>query len=302
MVDLGMASIGGSRSGGTWETISAERLEGRPASPASDVFSLGVLALRLLDRIPSEWTASREVWTESVRSDALRSLATDLPAVARAVAAEPSTRPGAAELAAALDPGTDAWPRERLFRKAREDFDALLEHGIRRAAHQKAWSDAWRFQRERIERSDDPEPLLPELGRFARERDARERATRRHPLIALAAVAALCLASFALLRGCAPRIAAKPVSTAAPDPSFVDFSFAPVAPIESFPLPSVPPGASLRVDGLPTDMPEDGLLLLATGRHRIQLRDAVGTLLLDTLWLAIPQRPAHAQTRAEHPR
>jgi hypothetical protein len=66
---------------------------------------------------------------------------------------------------------------------------------------------------------------------------------------------------------------------------------------QAFPLPAAPPGGSLRVDGLLTDMPSDGLLLLSRGRHRIQMRDAVGVLLLDTIWLAdVPRGAGPAST------
>ena len=281
LVDLGMASIGGARTGGTWETFSPERLQGRPASPASDVFALGVLALRLLGRLPPLWTGSRAEWNRAVMEDGLPALAHGHRILARTTAAEPSQRPSALELAHALAESASFWPQERLRRRARDSFDLLLEAAIERQVHLKHWSDAWRLQRERIEHAVDPEPLLPELGRFARERDKGKR--RNGPWIAALALLlfAIALASIHLLRP-APMLPKSVRSTALP----AEFVFWPSSPTESFPLPSLPPGASLRVDGLPTDMPEDGTLLLATGRHHIELRDAVGISLLDTFWIA----------------
>lgn len=299
LVDLGMASIGGARSGGAWETFPTERIQGRPASTASDVFALGVLALRLLGRLPEPWTRSRADWTRAVLENALPDLARDLPVVARATAMVPEERPTALEFANAIGGDARDWPRERLRRKARDDFDALLRRGIETALQHRNWADAWRFQRERIERSDDPELLLPELGRFARERDARAHARRKNPWAALGAILALAVATFLVMRHVAPSTGRRqtiPVATDSLRPP-PEFTYTSTVPVESFPLPSIPPGASLRVDGLPTDMPADGLLLLAVGRHRIQLRDAVGTLLLDTLWIALPSRPAEIPHR-----
>lgn len=306
LVDLGMASFGDSRLHGTWETISPERLRGKPASPASDVFALGVLALRLMGRLPQAWTSSREEWTSAVLDDALPALTTDIPMLARAVDASPENRPGALELASELARSGTSWPVERLRRKAQSDLDALLRDAIAGGVRFRRWSDAWRWQRERIERSDDPETLLPDLGRYAREREAH---TRRH-MPWLAAAIALLVGSGAL---CGYLVLARKPLPAAPsaprsrettpwdDPGPFWTSSA----TEVFPLPAPPPGASLRVDGLPTDMPSNGILLLSPGRHRIQMRDAVGVAFLDTIWLgprgdeaAIP----HPLPRTEPPK
>jgi hypothetical protein len=56
------------------------------------------------------------------------------------------------------------------------------------------------------------------------------------------------------------------------------------------------------VDGLPTDMPTGGRLLLGTGRHRIQLRDAVGLLILDTVWLGEVRASPDLPPNHEDPR
>lgn len=284
-VDLGLASFGDARLQGTWETLSPERLQGNPASPASDVFALGVLALRLLDRLPSSWTSSRQEWTLAVLEDALPELARDIPCLAQAVAPAPDQRPTAAELAMQLASHSAAWPGERLRRKSRDEFDGLLAGAISEGERLRNWSWAWRWQRERIERSDDPEPLLPDLGRFARERERLH--ARRRPWL-LAGTGALAIAGVSLIlsitddaRRPSPRKGAMPTEADwATDPHGWSSSQT-----EIFVLPAAPPGGSLRVDGLPTDMPLDGLLLLTRGRHRIQMRDAVGVLLLDTIWL-----------------
>jgi hypothetical protein len=283
-IDLGMASIGDHPLQGTWETLSPERLAGRPASPASDVFALGVLCLRVLDRIPHAWTASREEWTSAVLEEGLASLASDLPMVARAVDLRPEHRPSALDLAESLGVRPGDWPRERLRRQAWSRLDARLREAIGQAETARAWSDAWRWQRERLERSDDPEVLLPDLGRFARLREADRRP--RWPWMLLGAVLVVATVSLLLLGRTPSRPAGAPHRQA---PALLGWDdpaqpFGPTA-LESFPLPPLPPGASLRVDGLPTDMPSDGRLLLGTGRHRIQLRDAVGLLILDTVWL-----------------
>lgn len=284
-VDLGLASFGDARVQGSWETISPERLQGNPASPASDVFSLGVLALRLLGRLPPSWTSSRQEWTLAVLEEALPELARDIPCLARAVAPSPDQRPGAAELARELSGLADPWPGERLRRRSTEELDLLLQRSIAEAARLRQWSWAWRWQRERIERADDPEPLLPDLGRFARERE--RSGVRRRPWI-LAGIGGIALATAAYLAfPDAKRAAPAPRG----GPILRDSSWVPreqewsLAQTLAFPLPAAPPGGSLRVDGLPTDMPPDGLLLLSRGRHHIQMRDAVGVLLLDTIWL-----------------
>ena len=285
LVDLGMASIGGARTGGTWETFPPERIQGKPASPASDVFALGVLALRLLERLPSRFAESRAEWNHAILGDELPALARDIPQLARALGASPAERPSALELAQGLATSEPCWPRERLRRKALACFDDLLEMAILHHAHHKHWSDAWRLQRERIERAVDPEPLLPELGRFARERDRGAR--RATPWIAAAFVLliAAILVAFHLSRP--DPLPRKSIRSA---PSSSDMVLWPSSPTESFPLPSIPPGASLRVDGLPTDMPDDGFLLLTSGRHHIELRDAVGLSILDTFWSAASSR------------
>lgn len=303
-VDLGMASFGAVRLQGSWETISPERLQGNPASPASDVFSLGVLALRLLRRLPPSWTSSRQEWTHAVLEDALPELARDIPCLSQAVASSPDQRPSASDLARLLASRAEAWPGERLRRKGAEDLDSTLARAIEEAVRLRRWSWAWRWQRERIERADDPEPLLPELGRFARERD-RANGSRRPWLLAgigsvvVAAVAAFLMATDDIPTPAPRSIAPTRDSTWQSDgPSWISSQ------TEIFPLPAAPPGGSLRVDGLPTDMPLDGLLLLSRGRHRIQMRDAVGVLLLDTIWLtdashgSAETRPASSADRS----
>lgn len=299
-IDLGMASIGDQPLQGTWETLSPERLAGRPASPASDVFALGVLCLRVLDRVPHAWTTTREEWTSAVLEEGLASLASDLPMVARAVDLRPEHRPAALELAESLGVRTGAWPRERLRRYAWSRLDERLREAIRQAETSRAWNDAWRWQRERLERSDDPEVLLPDLGRYARLREAERRP--RLPWILLGTASIAAIAAVVLLGRAPSRSTGTPHRQA---PAILGWDdpaqpFGPTA-LESFPLPPLPPGASLRVDGLPTDMPADGRLLLGAGRHRIQLRDAVGLLILDTVWLGqVRAAPSLPPTSEDH--
>ncbi len=300
-IDLGMASIGDLPLQGTWETLSPERLAGRPATPASDVFALGVLCLRLLGRIPHAWTTTREEWTSAVLEEGLSSLATDLPLVARAVDLNPQCRPTALELAGSLGSRPQDWPRECLRRQAWSRLETLLTQAIRQAEASGAWNDAWRWQRERLERSDDPETLLPDLGRYARLRASSRRP--RSFWILLGAVLLAAAVGIAFWARLPARATTAPVRATPRHPGWEDPShpFGPTA-IESFPLPSLPPGASLRVDGLPTDMPSDGRLLLGTGRHRIQLRDAVGLLILDTVWLGEVRTSPDLPPNHEDPR
>ncbi|MCB9495404.1 MAG: protein kinase [Fibrobacteria bacterium] len=284
VVDLGMSSFGESNRGGTWETFSPERIQGQPASAASDVFSLGVLALRLLDRIPSPWTTSREEWTSAVMDDGLARLAQDIPVLARAVDSQPANRPTAHELARDLAREGGDWPSERLRRHMDALHEALMAEAVAQAVATRRWDDAWRWQRERIERTDDPEALLPELGRFARERSRRRYHVR--PSILICGVAALLSAILAWIWPSPSSSIASPTSSRGRPPStWGADDFSSIEASAEFSLPAMPPGASLRVDGLATDPPAGGILLLAPGRHRIQIRDAVGLPLLDTIWL-----------------
>lgn len=300
-IDLGMASIGDLPLQGTWETLSPERLAGRPATPASDVFALGVLCLRLLGRLPEVWISTREEWTSAVLEEGLSSLASDLPVVARAVDLNPQSRPTALELAGSLGSRPQDWPREGLRRQAWSRLENLLTQAIRHAEASGAWSDAWRWQRERLERSDDPEILLPDLGRYARLRTSSRR-PRTVWILLGAALLTLAVAVAVILRP-QDRTSGAPVRATPRNPGWEDPShpFGPTV-VESFPLPSLPPGASLRVDGLPTDMPTGGRLLLGTGRHRIQLRDAVGLLILDTVWLGEVRASPDLPPNHEDPR
>jgi hypothetical protein len=94
---------------GTLAYISPERLRGRTATPAADVWSVGVLVWEALAGRHPFWRASVLETARAIQADApsLAKARPDLPrrltaAVDRALAADPRKRPSAARLAAAL--------------------------------------------------------------------------------------------------------------------------------------------------------------------------------------------------------
>src|SRR5207244_3137710 len=104
---------------GTLAYISPERLSGAPATPASDVWAVGVMLWEALAGYHPFWTASLLETARAIEAGAppLASVRADLPkplaaAVDRAPAPAPARRPAAAELVSALR-GAAPRPRRR---------------------------------------------------------------------------------------------------------------------------------------------------------------------------------------------
>src|SRR5438128_2284959 len=104
---------------GTLAYISPERLGGAPATPASDVWAVGVMLWEALAGYHPFWTASLLETARAIEAGAppLASVRADLPkplaaAVDRALAPAPARRPAAAELVSALR-GAAPRPRRR---------------------------------------------------------------------------------------------------------------------------------------------------------------------------------------------
>jgi len=125
IADLGIAAAGPSEltaigtTVGTLAYLAPEQLAGEPGSPASDVHALGVIAfLGLTGRLPRPAGSVTEVVAASVRLvDPVSALAPVLgtafdPAVARALAGDPSRRPTVTELGAMLTAALERWRTE----------------------------------------------------------------------------------------------------------------------------------------------------------------------------------------------
>jgi serine/threonine protein kinase len=108
---------------GTLAYIPPERLRGEHASPAGDVYSVGVLLHEALAGRHPFWRPSLAATAEAIAEGAppLARLRPDLPqpllaAVDRAVAVDPASRPSAAKLAKALRRSRDGGARCASFR------------------------------------------------------------------------------------------------------------------------------------------------------------------------------------------
>lgn len=133
IADLGIAAIGPSEltavgtTIGTLAYLAPEQLAGEPGSPASDVHALGVIAfLGLSGRLPRPAGSVAEVVAASVRPvDPVSALGPRLgtafdPAIARALAGDPSQRPTAVEFAAMLVAALEQWRAEPEFAAAHD--------------------------------------------------------------------------------------------------------------------------------------------------------------------------------------
>jgi serine/threonine-protein kinase len=122
IADLGIAAAGPSEltaigtTVGTLAYLAPEQLAGAPASPAGDVHALGVIAfLGLTGRLPRPAGSVTEIVAASVRVvEPVSALVPGLGSafdrtIARALAGEPSQRPAAIELGAALAAGLERW-------------------------------------------------------------------------------------------------------------------------------------------------------------------------------------------------
>lgn len=125
IADLGIAAIGPSEltaigtTIGTLAYLAPEQLAGEPGSPASDVHGLGVIAfLGLTGRLPRPAGSVAEVVAASIRPvGSVSALEPGLgsafdPAIARALARNPSLRPTATEFASMLATALERWRAE----------------------------------------------------------------------------------------------------------------------------------------------------------------------------------------------
>jgi hypothetical protein len=131
---------------GTLAYIAPERLQGQPASPASDVWAVGVMLWEALAGRHPFWTSSMIETARAIEAGAapLRELRPDLPkpllaAVDRALAPDPRKRPSAVDLAHALRSGA---PRRRSAGRRRTasaslhvSLPSVSAASIERAAH-----------------------------------------------------------------------------------------------------------------------------------------------------------------------
>jgi Protein kinase domain len=121
---------------GTLAYISPERLRGQPATPAADVWAIGVLLWESLAGRHPFWESSLLETAKAIEAGAppLASVRPDLPrpllsAVDRALDLDPSRRPSAAALAQALQVGA-----KRRRRRRRRDRALVPPAAVRRVA------------------------------------------------------------------------------------------------------------------------------------------------------------------------
>jgi len=300
VVDLGVAFRPDEESTppglGAWEAVAPEALRGDGVSAASDVFALGCQALFLFDAVPESLRTSRSLWNEAAFSGELAHFAEPIhPAVVAALAPDPKNRPANASLlldvlledASWRRPG---WPGELLAKACAGHEDHLLENEAKRCAQVRDWNGAWCWQKERVEASETPETLLPLLSEYAR-RKASVATIRRWRVVAGVALAccAMAVGIFAWHREVAFEQGIRTGTLHTFDES-VDSLLYPSSGSEArgdallpLQLGPQPPNARLWVDGQPEDLPGDGVLWMEPGAYHIELRDASGNLLRDSL-------------------
>lgn len=293
VLDFGLSPVPGSPDapslGGAWEIMPPERLRGAGVDPRWDVFALGVLGARLLGVSPS-WNGSRDEWTADVASgEAAKGLRGRSYALSLALDPDPSARPAdAAALLRLLERewGDPPFARDLCAAFGARRLEGLFGQAVLAAQARGDWESAWRLQRERIERAQDPEPLMPALGEFQRKRQ--DPPARRRLRTAATAIALVATGSVfwwhARKSGDAPSELEQTVPARADDE--FDGLEEPAAKVGraggTLVFDPPPPGASLLVDGRPTDIPPDGFLVLPPGARRVVLRDSLGLGILDT--------------------
>jgi len=293
VLDFGLSPVPGSPDapslGGAWEIMPPERLQGAGTDPRWDVFALGVLGDRLLGVSPS-WNGSRDEWTADVASgEAAKRMRGRSYALSLALDPDPSTRPAdAAALLRLLERewGDPPFARDRCAMFGARRLEGLFGQAVLAAQARGDWESAWRLQRERIERAQDPEPLMAALGEFQRKRQ--DPPARRRLQAAIAAFASV--AAIAVVWWHASKSGDAPSELDQTVPAYADDEFdgldEPVAKEAgsggALVFDPPPAGASLLVDGRATDIPPDGFLLLPPGARRVVLRDSLGLEILDT--------------------
>lgn len=285
---------------GAWEVVAPEVLRGELASPAADVFALGCLALRLWNAVPEDALASRTRWSELGSSGELSRLGEGVhPLVARALAPDAARRPRTA--GAMLRELEKVWP-EILWpgREIQDAFDAreqrLLEAAVCEAIQRKDWEEAWRLQKLRVELAADPEPLLPQLSRLSRRRLGRSRDGRWVVGLVVAALALLGAGAFFWSSAEAPEpelsrlVEPAPLIEGGAEEELFPGALLPEEKLLPYAVGPQPPDTRLWIDGLPEELPEDDTIWFEPGDYRIEVRDASGNLLRDTLIRFHPQR------------
>ncbi|HXP90128.1 MAG TPA: protein kinase [Fibrobacteria bacterium] len=275
---------------GTWEILPPERLEGGSPDPRWDVFALGVLGLRVLGALPPG-AESRLSWSQAVASGEVSKWARGRSwGLSLALEPDPANRP---EDAAALvrllekDWGDPPLARSVLQLAVDHRMEHLLSRGVADARARRDWDSAWRIQRERIERSPEPEALFSELGEFQRLRTNPGSSRLPWVFAAIAALFAFGFVSWAVFHKI--HRSADFASTSAEHPvgenDFADSSSS--SDVLVFDPP--PTGSVLHVDGVKHAAPRDGFLKLPPGTHHVELEDSMGESLLDTTWV-VPRR------------
>lgn len=302
IVDLGVArkSTDLNPTGlGAWEVVAPEVLHGELATPAADVFALGCLALLLWDAVPPEVLQSRTRWSELGGSGELSRLGERIhPLVARALAPDPSRRQETAGIL--LRDVEKVWP-EILWpgREIQDAFDAreqkLLEAAVCEAIQGKDWEEAWRLQKLRVELASDPEPLLPQLSRLSRRRLGRVRDGRW--LIGLIGASIVLLGAGVFFWSASEP--PEPALSHLIEPASLDEgaeeelfpgALLPEEKLLPYAVGPQPPDTRLWIDGQPEELPEDDTIWFEPGDYRIEVRDASGNLLQDTLIRFHPHR------------
>lgn len=302
IVDLGVARTLADTAAtglGAWEVVAPEVLHGELASPTADVFALGCLALRLWGAVPQDALESRIRWTELGGTGELSRLGEAIhPLVTRALLPDPARRQQTAGIL--LREVEKVWPE--ILWPGREIQDAfeireqkLLEAAVFEAIQSKDWEEAWRLQKLRVELASDPEPLLPQLSRLSRRRLGRERDGRW--LIALVGAVILLMGAGVFFWN--SNLPPEPqLSHLVEPPSLDDRAEEELFPGALLPeerlLPYAvgpqPPDTRLWIDGQPEELPEDDTIWFEPGDYRIEVRDASGNLLRDTLIRFHPHR------------
>jgi len=134
LTDFGIAHVQGEESltvsgefVGSLEFVAPERMAGRGAGPASDLWSLGVLLYAAVEgespfrRTTVESTLAAVITAEPPESKQAGPLG---PLIARLLVRDPERRPGAEEAAAVLEAVTEGWPVPDVEQKATEPQSA----------------------------------------------------------------------------------------------------------------------------------------------------------------------------------
>lgn len=281
---------------GAWEIVAPEALRGESISMASDVFALGCQALFLFDAVPESLRTSRSQWSEAGLSGELAHFAAAIhPVVVAALAPDPKLRPANASslLDVLLEDASwhrPGWPGDLLAKAHASHEDRLLELEAKHCAQVRDWDGAWRWQKERVEASENPESLLPLLSEYARRKASFAMAWRWRivaGIFVLLCVIAVSLFAWHRETAFGQGIRTGTLRTFDESVDSLLYPSSGSAARDEVLLPlrlgPQPPNAHLWVDGQPEELPGDDTLWMEPGSYHIELRDASGNLLRDTL-------------------